>query len=69
MSTADILVGTPCPRSNCDGTLKCVKSVPTSDGKYMQRYYGCNKCGCRPEDNKRIIPMQYSGRRTATNSP
>lgn len=67
MSTAEILVGAPCPRDSCDGTLKCVNSVPTGDGRYMQRYYACNVCGCRPEDNKRIIPIQYAGRRSAAN--
>ncbi len=63
MSTDDILVGKPCPRDVCAGTLKCVNSVPTNDGKYMQRYYACNECGCRPADNKRVIPIQYAGRR------
>lgn len=63
MSTEDMLVGKSCPRENCEGTLKCVNSEPTGDGKYMIRRYACNKCGCRPEDNKRTIPIQYSGRR------
>lgn len=66
MSTADdVLVGKPCPRETCDGTLKAVNSVPTIDGRYMVRYYGCNVCGCRPEDNKRLIPIQYSQQRRA----
>jgi len=60
------LKGAPCVRIGCDGTLKVVNSVPTNDGRFMQQYYGCNLCGCRPADNKRVIRMENSwSRRTA----
>lgn len=68
MSTDDVLVGKACPRKTCRGTLKCVNSEQTADGKFMRRRYACNVCGCRPADNKRLIPIQYAGARVATNS-
>lgn len=58
------LLGKPCPRGEvCGGTLKSLNSIPTPDGRSIVRYYGCNACGCRPEDNKRVIPIEYSSRR------
>lgn len=65
MSAKDALLGKPCPRKFCKGTLKVLNSKPTDDGKFMQRFYGCNVCGCRPADNKRLIPVQYSQRKPA----
>jgi hypothetical protein len=59
----DDLAGQPCPRSACQGMLICKNSKQTTDGRYMRRFYACNSCGCRPEDNKRVIPIERSASR------
>lgn len=63
MIQVDDLSGQPCPRECCDGRLKVKNSLKTEDGRFMQRFYGCNKCGCRPAENKRTVPIEKSGSR------
>lgn len=59
----DDLKGQPCPREACEGTLVVKNSVQTEDGRFMKRLYGCDTCGCRPTDNKRVVPIENSGAR------
>ena len=61
--TIDDLSGQPCPRIGCTGNLTVYTSRQTSDGRNMQRFYSCNLCGCRPEKNKRVVPIEKSGAR------
>ena len=44
--------GSPCP---C-GHYLCVVNTKIEGGKRTQ-YFGCRKCGYRPEDNKRILDI------------
>lgn len=63
----DDLKGQPCPREACNGRLKVLNTKPGRNGDRLYRFYGCNTCGCRPEDNKRPVPIEKSLR--ATHSP
>jgi hypothetical protein len=62
--TVDDLSESPCPRGDvCGGKLVCKCSRRTDNDRYMQRFYYCNECGCRPDDNKRTVPIEQSRRR------
>jgi hypothetical protein len=63
MIIVDDLAGQPCPRVACEGILVVKDSKQTDDGRHMKRFYGCNLCGCRPEDNKRVVPIEKSAAR------
>lgn len=51
----DDLKDSPCPRPNCSGLLICKNSRPAGRNSVRRLYY-CNKCGCAPDDNKRVSP-------------
>lgn len=48
--------GDQCPR--CDGRLQVV--CTRVEGDYRYRWIGCRSCGFRPEDNKRVIPLEFA---------
>lgn len=53
-------IGDPCPREACDGVLGVLNTKVRADINRRFQYLGCKKCGCRPENNLRVIPLQYA---------
>jgi hypothetical protein len=45
-----------CPK--CGGKIIVVNSLRISESRI--RYLGCRKCGFRPHDNKRVVPLPAS---------
>lgn len=55
--------GDPCGCAKCRGKLKVLntEAIPEADVRIW--YLGCSLCGTRPEDNKRIVPLEFFPRR------
>lgn len=51
---------------NCGRQLVTVNTQVRGDSRV--RYLGCRVCKLRPEDNKRIIPLQYAPRRATSST-
>lgn len=58
-------IGDPCPRENCDGVLGVLNTKVLLAERLRMRYLGCRKCGCRPENNQQVLPLQYAPPQTA----
>ncbi len=54
--------GDKCPRENCAGVLRTYSSEKKIEAGVIIRYLHCGKCGCRPANNKWIIPLRYAKR-------
>lgn len=54
------LPGRPCSDDECDGRLKVLNTRTV--GSFRVQYYGCNKCGERPEKNQRSVPHSVANR-------
>ena len=44
-------------------TVQVVNSKVVGESRI--RYYGCDACGKRPDDNKRIVPLEFAPQRKA----
>lgn len=53
-------IGDPCPREGCVGILGVYSTRIDVEQNKRIRYLGCKKCGCRPEINVQILPLQFS---------
>lgn len=53
-------IGDPCPREACDGVIGVLNTRVRADINRRFQYLGCRKCGARPENNLRVIPLQYA---------
>jgi hypothetical protein len=54
--------GGPCPRPTCDGVLGVGRSGVKYESKTEKRvlqYLYCQKCGCRPINNKVTVRMYF----------
>lgn len=53
-------IGSACPRENCSGVLGVLNTRVRADINRRFQYLGCKKCGCRPQNNLRVIPLEYA---------
>lgn len=54
------LQGSPCGKEGCKGKLRCKATKISDSGDSRIRYYYCSRCNWRPEENKQIIPTEFS---------
>lgn len=50
----------PCPVRGCTGRLGVYSTRITDDGASRVQYLACRVCGHRPEENKVIMPIEFS---------
>jgi hypothetical protein len=53
----------PCPKRGCKGRLKVYDTVVMPDGRHRRRLLHCPTCKTLPEDNKRIVSLDWAPRR------
>lgn len=56
-------IGDPCPRDSCQGVLGVYSTHIRDEAGVRIRYLSCKLCGCRPTENKQVVPLRYSPRR------
>lgn len=51
--------GDACPRCGA-GRIGVLNTVVHAEDGYRVRSLGCRGCGFRPDDNKRLVPLEYA---------
>lgn len=51
-------MGIPPLCAHCGDVLVVVNSK--IQGEFRIRFYGCRRCGHRPDENKQVVPLEYA---------
>ena len=52
--------GDRCPEPGCSGKIVVYSTIVNARAAIRVRYHECDVCGCKPPQNKQIVPLNYA---------